>query len=103
MTREPVADGAGGTVVLPQDLVDGIARHLEDAGEYRVTLEPGSPQRVIDLRWAALAASRRLGRRVNVAVTRAGVDVVSALTTVRMTCAPAIPLQREPLQEPSRY
>ena len=98
MSREPVAAVADSVVVLPGDLVDSIARHLEDAGEYRVTLQPGSPQRVIDLRWAALAVGRRLGRRVDVAVTRAGVDVVSASTTVRMTCAPAIPLQREPEQ-----
>ena len=87
-------------MVLPDDLVDAIARHLEDAGEYRVTLEPGPPQRVIDLRWAALGAGRRLGRRVSVAVTRSGVDAVNAATTVRMTCAPLIPQQREPEQSP---
>src|SRR3954454_20433265 len=98
MTSQPVTKGAGGAVVLPRDLVDAIARHLEDAGEYRVTLEPGPPQRVIDLRWAALDAGRRLGRRVYVAVTRAGVDSASASTTVRMTCVPAIPLQRDPRQ-----
>lgn len=96
MTRQQVTEG--GAVVLPRDLVDAIARHLEDAGEYRVTLEPGPPQRLIDLRWAALDAGRRLGRRVSVAVTRAGVDAASASTTVRMTCLPPIPLQREPRQ-----
>jgi hypothetical protein len=96
MTKKPVAAGAGGAVVLPRDLVDAIARHLEDAGEYRVTLEPGPPQRVIDLRWAALDAGRRLGRRIHVAVTRSGVDATHASTTVRMTCAPAIPHQRDP-------
>ncbi len=87
-------------MVLPADLVDAIARHLEEAGEYRVTLEPGPPQRVIDLRWAALEAGRRLDRRVDVAVTRSGIDAMSASTTVRMTCAPvrlrSIPHQRDP-------
>lgn len=92
---------SGGAVVLPEDLVDSIARHLEDAGEYRVTLEPGPPQRVIDLRWAALSAGQRLGRRVSVAVTRAGIDAVNVPTTVRMTCAPAIPHQRDPHQHDS--
>jgi hypothetical protein len=100
MSKEPTGEGAGAAVVLPADLVDAIARHLEDAGEYRVTLEPGPPQRVIDLRWAALKAGRRLGRRVHVAVTRSGVDAMSASTTVRMTCAPprshGIPQQRDP-------
>jgi hypothetical protein len=85
---------------LPHDeLAADIARHLEDAGEYRITLVPSDPQRLVDLRWAALAAGRLMGRRVHVAATRAAVDYGRTPITVRVTTEPtsqpAIPLQRE--------
>jgi hypothetical protein len=85
--------------VLPDDLVEDIAVHLDDAGEYRVTLPPGPMQRVIDLRWAALTVERRLGRPVVVDVIRAGTDPTSMPLTVRMTCSrvrATIPPQRDP-------
>jgi hypothetical protein len=75
---------------LPQDaLVPDIARQLEDSGEYRATFVPTDPQRLVDLRWAALGAGRLLGRRVHVAVTRAGIEPGTSPITVRMTCAPS--------------
>ena len=93
-------DAASGTQVLPRDLVPDIARHLEDEGAYRVTLDPKQHQRVVDLRWAALAAGQLLGRRVLVAMTRA-INTAEAPITVRMTFAPdhhrpSIPQQRPP-------
>jgi hypothetical protein len=91
------ASAAAPAIVLPGDLVDDIARNLEGTGEYRVILTPGPPQQLIDLRWAALAAGRALGRRVDVAVTRAGVDPSHQSITVRMTCTrtrTSIPRQR---------
>lgn len=80
------------------DLVAEIARHLADAGEHRLTLAPGHPQRLVDLRWAALRAGRQLGRRVRVVTSRA-VNTGDTPITVRVTCAPAhrglIPPMRE--------
>lgn len=80
------------------DLVAEIARHLEDAGEHRLTLLPGQPQRLVDLRWAALRAGRQLGRPVRVVTSRA-VNTGDTPITVRVTCAPAhrglIPPMRE--------
>lgn len=85
------------------NLVADIARHLEDAGVYRLTLPPGHPQRLVDLRWAALRAGRMLGRRVRVVTSRA-VHTSEIPITVRMSCAPArrglIPPMREELERP---
>jgi hypothetical protein len=76
---------------LPHDgLAPDIARELEDTGEYRTTFVPTDPQRLVDLRWAALGAGRLLGRPVHVAVTRAGIEPGTSPVTVRMTCAPAV-------------
>jgi hypothetical protein len=81
-----------------EDLVADITRHLEDAGVYRLTLPPGHPQRMVDLRWAALRAGRLLGRRVRVVTSRA-VHTSEIPITVRMSCAPVqrglIPPMRE--------
>jgi hypothetical protein len=93
----PSADD-GAVLQLPHDgIVTEIARQLEDGGEYRITFLPSGPQRLVDVRWAALSAGRVVGRRVRVAVTRAAVDPSTPIT-VRVTCAPAprsaIPRQR---------
>jgi hypothetical protein len=79
--------------------VADIARHLQDAGEFRMTLMPDAPQELVDVRWAALRAGRVLGRRVHVAVSGLTLDSARTPLTVRMTCAvatmrPAIPHQR---------
>lgn len=96
----PVGTGAETSL---DDLVADIARHLEGADEYRLTLPPGRPQRLVDLRWAALRAGRLLGRRVRVVTSRA-VDTSEIPITVRMTCAPEhqglIPPMREASERP---
>src|SRR3954447_19308424 len=83
--------------LMPRDLADDIASELESAGEYRAVLDPRQPQRLVDLRWAALAAGRILGRKVKVVMTRAVHDT-DAPITVRVVDAPilrpAIPPQR---------
>jgi hypothetical protein len=67
-----VAGGvASGEGFLPADLVPGIAQHLEDEGEYRITVDARSPQQLVDVRWAALSAGRLLGRPVQVITTKA--------------------------------
>jgi hypothetical protein len=84
---------------LPHDgLAPDIARQLMLAGEYRATFVPSDPQRLVDLRWAALGAGRLLGRRVQVAITRAGIEPGISPITVRMTCAPASRQPRPPSQ-----
>lgn len=93
-----VAVGAAAATELPSDLVPDIARQLEDSGEYRVSFVPVDPQRLVDLRWAALGAGRMIGRRVHVVVSRAQVDPGNTPITVRVTCGPMsrpnIPRQR---------
>lgn len=88
------AEAAGGS----DDLATAIARQIRTAGEYQVTYLPNDPQRLVDLRWAALAAGRMLSRRVDVTVSRATAMPGHTPITVRMTCSiegrPAIPRQR---------
>jgi hypothetical protein len=104
MAPRPAHESSGSPAALQQlphdGLVPDIARQLEDSGEYRATFVPTDPQRLVDLRWAALGAGRILGRRVHVAITRAGIEPGTSPITVRMTCAPssrrsAIPRQRQ--------
>jgi hypothetical protein len=84
---------------LPADLVPVIAVHLDDAGEYRVMLDPGVPQQLVDLRWAALRAGRMLGRRVKVSTTqavRSGNEPIMARVTFASGHGSTIPHQRQP-------
>jgi hypothetical protein len=87
-------------VTMPEDLVPAITRLLSEAGEYRVAVDRTSPQQLVDLRWAALAAGRALGQRVRVATSKA-IDAGDSPITVRLTLAlapertrPTIPQQR---------
>jgi hypothetical protein len=84
---------------LPDELVPVIAVHLDEGGEYRTVLDPGVPQQLVDLRWAALRAGRLLGRRVRVSTTQA-VSSGSAPIMARVTFASGhgatIPRQRQP-------
>jgi hypothetical protein len=73
---------------MPHDLVPAITRLLAEAGEYRVAVDRRSPQQLVDLRWAALAAGRLLGQRVRVATSKA-MDSGDSPITVRMTLASA--------------
>jgi hypothetical protein len=75
-------------VTMPHDLVPAITRLLAEAGEYRVAVDRRSPQQLVDLRWAALAAGRLLGQRVRVATSKA-MDSGDSPITVRMTLASA--------------
>lgn len=98
-TSEVVAaDAARALPLAVVDLAPDIARQLEEVGEFRVTFVPSDPQRLVDLRWAALGAGRLIGRKVRVAVTRAGIEPGSSPVTVRMTSGPesrtTIPRQR---------
>jgi len=98
--RPEAAPVAGATVLHPHDdLAPDIVRQLEDTGEYCVTFVPHDPQRLVDLRWSALAAGRLIGRQVDVAVIRTGIDTNTPIT-VRVTASPlratAIPQQRDP-------
>src|SRR4051794_23676726 len=96
-TPERPAASAGAAVVLPADLAGDIARQLEEFGEYRAVLDPRDPQRLVDLRWAALAVGRELGRRVQVIMTKAVHDGDTSITA-RVIEAPmsrrGIPSQR---------
>jgi hypothetical protein len=99
MTSVPASTGTGpaASTQLPADLVPVITRHLEQSGEYRLVLDPREAQRLVDLRWAALGASRALGRRVRVIISRA-VETreapIDVLVTFDERVRPAIPQQR---------
>ena len=84
---------------VSDDVIADIARQLDHDGEFRLTLVPDLPQRVVDLRWAALRVGRLLGRPVKVAVSGAAMSATETPVTVRMTCAagtrPEIPRQRD--------
>jgi hypothetical protein len=79
------------------DLVSEIVQELDVSGQYCETLEPGSEQRLVDLRWAALGIGRQRGRRVRVLVNKVA-RALDAPVTVRVSWAPerrpAIPRQR---------
>lgn len=98
MARRQVSEMAP-VAPLPDEVIADIARQLEDAGEFRLTLVPDLPQRVVDLRWAALRAGRILGRPVEVAVSGGALSSSEGPVTIRMTCAadarPGIPRQRD--------
>jgi hypothetical protein len=105
MALRPADNSAGGPASveqLPHDgLAPDIARQLMLAGEYRATFVPSDPQRLVDLRWAALGAGRLLGQRVQVAITRAGIEPGTSPITVRMTCAPAAHPASRPAPRPA--
>ena len=86
-------------VPLSDDAIADIARQLDHLGEFRLTLVPDLPQRVVDLRWAALRVGQLLGRPVEVAVSGAAMNAADVPVTVRLTCAagtrPEIPRQRD--------
>lgn len=86
-----------------EDLVADIAGHLQDASEYRLTLVPRPPQRLVDVRWAALRAGQLLGRRVRVVTSRA-MSAGDNPITVRIISSPAhhglIPRMREETDRP---
>ena len=102
MTTGPARDDAAGdssaVAELPHDrMTVDIARHLEDSGVYRVRVAPGDPQRLVDVRWAALGAGRMMGRKVYVTVSRMPIGS-KAPVTVRISCTRAgraIPVQRD--------
>jgi hypothetical protein len=75
MARVPAARPSTGHArklhSVPTDLAREVAAQLEQDGEYRVVLDPGSLQQLVDLRWAALRAGRQLGRTVKVMTTQA--------------------------------
>jgi hypothetical protein len=81
------------------DLARDVLVHLQQDGEYRAVLDPGSPQQLVDLRWAALRAGHELGRTVKVITTQA-VDSDAAPISAQVRFAAghgqAIPSQRLP-------
>jgi hypothetical protein len=83
----------------PGELALDVLAHLEQNGEYRALLDPGTPQQLVDLRWAALRAGRQLGRTVKVMTTQA-VDSDNAPISAQVRFAAAhgqaIPSQRLP-------
>lgn len=99
MARSQVPDAGEVGAPLSDDTIADIARQLDHAGEFRLTLVPDLPQRVVDFRWAALRVGRLLGRPVDVAVSGAAMSAAEGPVTIRMTCAaparPEIPRQRE--------
>ena len=95
------ATPASGAVTMPGDLVPAITRLLAEAGEYRVAVDRTSPQQLVDLRWAALAAGRVLGQRVQVATSKA-IDAGDSPITVRLTLALAPPRTRPTIPQQRR-
>jgi hypothetical protein len=99
MARSHAPEAVEVGVPLSDDAIADIARQLDHDGEFRLTLVPDLPQRVVDLRWAALRVGRLLGRPVEVAVSGAAMSAAESPVTVRMTCAagvrPEIPRQRD--------
>jgi hypothetical protein len=95
--EEPTMPGSV-AVTMPDDLVPAITRLLSEAGEYRVAVDRRSPQQLVDLRWAALAAGRLLGQRVRVATSKA-IDSGDSPITVRMTLASSRPRRRQTIPE----
>jgi hypothetical protein len=99
MGRTKVFEATEVGAPLSDAAIADIARQLDHDGEFRLTLVPDLPQRVVDLRWAALRIGRLLGRPVDVAVSSAAMSSAAGPVTVRMTCAvatrPEIPRQRD--------
>lgn len=93
------AGAAADAHVLAEDLVPDIVQGLRQHGAYRTTLDPRQPQRLVDVRWAALGAGRQLGRGVQVVMSRA-VETREAPITVLVTFVAgprprSIPAQRQ--------
>jgi hypothetical protein len=99
MARSQAPGAAEVGAPLSDAAIADIAWQLDHAGEFRMTLVPDLPQRVVDVRWAALRAGQILGRPVEVAVSGVAVSSAAGPVTIRMTCAapvrPEIPRQRE--------
>jgi hypothetical protein len=83
--RSPqLARGGASGAQFPGDLVPTIVQGLQEAGEYRVVLDPLQAQQLVDVRWAALDVERVLGRRVRVVTSRA-IETRDAPVTVLVT------------------
>ena len=66
-----------------EELVDEIADHLREHGEYVANVDPRPNQRMVDLRWASLKAGRRLGIRTRIHVSKpASLDNPTVRVTV---------------------
>lgn len=58
----------------PDSLVADIADALATAGEYATRIDMLPTQRLVDFKWAAHQAGRRLGMRISIDVQLAKVD-----------------------------
>lgn len=58
----------------PDELVAQIADALATAGEYATRIDMLPTQRLVDFKWAAHQAARRLGMRISIDVQLANVD-----------------------------
>jgi len=67
--QQPTHDTKEATPDHQWDLALDIASELWLYGEYVVEMDPIPAQRVVDVRWAALQASRLLGDRAKIRVT----------------------------------
>lgn len=67
-TADPIAD----MLRAREALIDQIAAHIAAHGYFLVHVDPHSPQHLVDLRWAAQAAGRTLGRRTRTLASAVG-------------------------------
>jgi len=63
-------------------LVDTMIDHIRTQGYFLVDLDPGSPQGLVDLRWAALVAGRHLGCHAETYVSEIGKAVPAKVTVL---------------------
>lgn len=68
----------------PDALVSEIADALAAAGEYATRIDMLPTQRVVDFKWAAHQAGRRLGMRIGIDVQLAKVDA-QGFVPIRVT------------------
>jgi len=63
-------------------LADTMIDHIRTQGYFLVDVDPGLPQCLVDLRWAALVAGRHLGCDAEVYVSEVGKAVPAKVTAL---------------------
>jgi hypothetical protein len=89
LARGTATDPTTGILRAREALIDQIASQIADHGYFLTHLDPQSPQLLVDLRWAAQAAGRTLGRRTRTLASAVGArepGKVSVLVAPDETC-----------------
>ena len=65
-------DQAADILCAREAMIDQIAARIDAQGYFLTHLDPHSPQHLVDVRWAAQAAGRMLGRRTRTLASTIG-------------------------------